>query len=160
MDGCFLSRVLILGDTPKSGYHTTFHFPLCSWQTNVIQGAVHLDAEEEKNMVQHLQEELIAVRLREAETISFIKELKTKIKELEDVRLLLLVAGLLWCHLVSRQLLLGTERPGGGGEGWGLRALEVGTESPGGGGGGLWGWGLRALEVGVGTESPGGGGGD
>ena len=46
---------------------------------------MHLDAEEEKNMVQHLQEELIAVRLREAETITFIKELKTKIKELEDV---------------------------------------------------------------------------
>ncbi|XP_070176822.1 EVI5-like protein isoform X2 [Littorina saxatilis] len=56
-------------------------------RTNVIQGAVHLDEEEEKNMVQHLQEELIAVRLREAETIMQIKCLKTKIKELEDTNL-------------------------------------------------------------------------
>ena len=52
----------------------------------MIQGAVHFDEDEERNMVQHLQEELIAVRLREAETITFIKELKTKIRDLEDVR--------------------------------------------------------------------------
>ncbi|KAL8625770.1 hypothetical protein ACOMHN_012362 [Nucella lapillus] len=53
-------------------------------RTNIIQGTVHLSEDEEKNMVQHLQEELIAVRLREADTITQIKELKTKIVELED----------------------------------------------------------------------------
>ncbi|XP_076436734.1 EVI5-like protein isoform X2 [Babylonia areolata] len=56
-------------------------------RTNVIQDSVQLSGEEEKNMVQHLQEELIAVRLREAETITHIKELNTKIKELEDTNL-------------------------------------------------------------------------
>nr|KAG5706638.1 hypothetical protein BaRGS_005708 [Batillaria attramentaria] len=56
-------------------------------RTSIIQGAVRLDEAEEKNMIQHLQEELIAVRLREAETITHIKELKTKIKELEDTNL-------------------------------------------------------------------------
>lgn len=56
-------------------------------RTNIIQETVQLDDEEEHNMVQHLQEELIAVRLREAETITVIKELKTKIRELEDTNL-------------------------------------------------------------------------
>ena len=37
-------------------------------------------------MVKHLQEELIAVRLREAETAGTIRELRQKIAELEDVR--------------------------------------------------------------------------
>ena len=88
---------------------------------------MHLDAEEEKNMVQHLQEELIAVRLREAETISFIKELKTKIKELEDV------SRCCCCKLLDLfgvTLSLNSYW-------WGRRALAVGV-------------GLRALEVGGG----------
>ena len=54
-------------------------------QTHLLQGAVQLDEEEEKNVVQHLQEELIAVRLREAETIIHIKDLNNKISELQDV---------------------------------------------------------------------------
>ncbi|XP_076455006.1 EVI5-like protein isoform X2 [Babylonia areolata] len=56
-------------------------------RTNIIQGTVHLSEEEETHLVQHLQEELIAVRLREAETITHIKELNTKIGELEDTNL-------------------------------------------------------------------------
>lgn len=55
------------------------------FQTSIIQGAATLDEAEGKNLVQHLQEELISVRLREAETVTYTKGLKTKIKELEDV---------------------------------------------------------------------------
>ena len=56
-----------------------------SFQTTIIEDAVHLDASEERNMVKHLQEELIAVRLREAETSGIIRELRQKIEDLEDV---------------------------------------------------------------------------
>lgn len=51
----------------------------------MMQGEVHLDAAEEQNLIQHLQEELIAVRLREAESVAHTKELRNKIRELEDV---------------------------------------------------------------------------
>ncbi|XP_025111663.1 EVI5-like protein isoform X3 [Pomacea canaliculata] len=53
-------------------------------KTSMMQGEVHLDAAEEQNLIQHLQEELIAVRLREAESVAHTKELRNKIRELED----------------------------------------------------------------------------
>ncbi|XP_059139893.1 EVI5-like protein isoform X5 [Physella acuta] len=56
-------------------------------RTRIIEDAVHLDEAEECNMVKYLQEELIAVRLREAETACTIKELKLKISDLEDTNL-------------------------------------------------------------------------
>ncbi|RUS69406.1 hypothetical protein EGW08_022830, partial [Elysia chlorotica] len=54
-------------------------------RTRLIKETVHLDEAEEENMVKHLQEELIAVRLREAETAETIRELRLKISDLEDV---------------------------------------------------------------------------
>ncbi|XP_055896567.1 EVI5-like protein isoform X5 [Biomphalaria glabrata] len=56
-------------------------------RTRIIEDAVHLDEAEECNMVKYLQEELIAVRLREAETAGTIKELRQKIVDLEDTNL-------------------------------------------------------------------------
>ncbi|GFR92204.1 ecotropic viral integration site 5 protein homolog [Elysia marginata] len=56
-------------------------------RTRLIKETVHLDDAEEENMVKHLQEELIAVRLREAETSGTIRELRQKIAELEDTNL-------------------------------------------------------------------------
>ncbi|BFZ20670.1 hypothetical protein BsWGS_23709 [Bradybaena similaris] len=56
-------------------------------RTRIIQDAVHLDEAEERNMIKHLQEELIAVRLRESDTAITIKELKLKISDLEDTNL-------------------------------------------------------------------------
>ncbi|CAL1530523.1 unnamed protein product [Lymnaea stagnalis] len=56
-------------------------------RTRIIEDAVHLDEAEECNMVKYLQEELIAVRLREAETAGTMKELRLKISELEDTNL-------------------------------------------------------------------------
>ncbi|XP_012944946.2 uncharacterized protein LOC101846777 isoform X2 [Aplysia californica] len=56
-------------------------------RTCIIEDAVHLDESEERNMVKHLQEELIAVRLREAETAGIIRDMRQKISELEDTNL-------------------------------------------------------------------------
>lgn len=51
-------------------------------------------------MVKYLQEELIAVRLREAETACTIKELKLKISDLEDVRNIFLMGSKGFCFVI------------------------------------------------------------
>lgn len=55
------------------------------FQTQCIDEAECLTDESAKTIIKQLQEELIGVRLKETETNMLIKELKTKIKELEDV---------------------------------------------------------------------------
>lgn len=55
------------------------------FQTSSITSASSLDEDEAQTVIQHLQEELIALRLKDADTDSLVKELRTKIKELEEV---------------------------------------------------------------------------
>ncbi|XP_048773670.2 ecotropic viral integration site 5 ortholog-like isoform X9 [Ostrea edulis] len=55
--------------------------------TSSITSASSLDEDEAQTVIQHLQEELIALRLKDADTDSLVKELRTKIKELEETNL-------------------------------------------------------------------------
>lgn len=59
------------------------------FQTSSITSASSLDEDEAQTVISHLQEELIALRLRDADTESLVKELRTKIRELEEVQLLI-----------------------------------------------------------------------
>ncbi|XP_067662204.1 ecotropic viral integration site 5 ortholog-like isoform X1 [Haliotis asinina] len=59
----------------------------CGHWTQCIDEAECLTDESAKTVIKQLQEELIGVRLKETETNMLIKELKTKIKELEDTNL-------------------------------------------------------------------------
>ncbi|CAG2238652.1 EVI5 [Mytilus edulis] len=52
--------------------------------TSSINSASALDDEEAQTVIQNLQEELIVIRLKDADTDSLVKELRSKIKELED----------------------------------------------------------------------------
>ena len=54
-------------------------------QTSSITSASSLDEDEAQTVIQHLQEELIALRLKDADIDILVKELRTKIKELEEV---------------------------------------------------------------------------
>ncbi|XP_056012324.1 ecotropic viral integration site 5 ortholog-like isoform X4 [Ostrea edulis] len=56
-------------------------------RTSSITSASSLDEDEAQTVIQHLQEELIALRLKDADTDSLVKELRTKIKELEETNL-------------------------------------------------------------------------
>ena len=55
-------------------------------QTSSITSASSLDEDEAQTVIQHLQEELIALRLKDADIDILVKELRTKIKELEEVK--------------------------------------------------------------------------
>lgn len=59
---------------------------LTSLQTDSINSASSLDDGEAQVVIQSLQEELIMVRLREAENSATIKQLRNKIDELEQVQ--------------------------------------------------------------------------
>lgn len=59
------------------------------FQTSSITSASSLDEDEAQTVIGHLQEELIALRLRDADTESLVKELRTKIRELEEVQRLI-----------------------------------------------------------------------
>ena len=56
-----------------------------TFQTSSITSASSLDEDEAQTVIQHLQEELIALRLKDADIDILVKELRTKIKELEEV---------------------------------------------------------------------------
>lgn len=56
------------------------------FQTSSITSASSLDEDEAQTVIGHLQEELIALRLRDADTESMVKDLRTKIRELEEVQ--------------------------------------------------------------------------
>ncbi|XP_062594770.1 ecotropic viral integration site 5 ortholog-like isoform X2 [Saccostrea cucullata] len=56
-------------------------------RTSSITSASSLDEDEAQNVITHLQEEVIALRLKDADTESLVKELRTKIKELEDTNI-------------------------------------------------------------------------
>lgn len=60
------------------------------FQTSSITSASSLDEDEAQTVIGHLQEELIALRLRDADTESMVKDLRTKIRELEEVQRLIL----------------------------------------------------------------------
>nr|XP_011443847.2 ecotropic viral integration site 5 ortholog isoform X1 [Crassostrea gigas]XP_019927591.2 ecotropic viral integration site 5 ortholog isoform X1 [Crassostrea gigas]XP_034301949.1 ecotropic viral integration site 5 ortholog isoform X1 [Crassostrea gigas]XP_034301950.1 ecotropic viral integration site 5 ortholog isoform X1 [Crassostrea gigas] len=55
--------------------------------TSSITSASSLDEDEAQTVIGHLQEELIALRLRDADTESLVKELRTKIRELEETNI-------------------------------------------------------------------------
>ena len=55
------------------------------FQTRCMDEAESLDDEEARNMIRSLQAEMIGLRLKENETAILIKELRSKIKDLEDV---------------------------------------------------------------------------
>ena len=57
------------------------------FQTDSINSANSLDEGEAQVVVQSLQEELIMVRLKEAENSTQVKNLRNKIEDLEQVRL-------------------------------------------------------------------------
>ena len=73
--------IVHLLDTCLYRYHP------CSvyFQTDSIHSASSLDEGEAHIMVQGLQEELISVRLREAENSTVLKNLHNKIQELQQV---------------------------------------------------------------------------
>ncbi|KAJ8300010.1 hypothetical protein KUTeg_021529 [Tegillarca granosa] len=56
-------------------------------RTSSITSASSLDEGEAQSVIQGLQEELIALRLKDADIDSLVKELRAKIKELEDTNL-------------------------------------------------------------------------
>lgn len=56
-------------------------------RTSSITSASSLDEDEAQTVIGHLQEELIALRLRDADTESLVKELRTKIRELEETNI-------------------------------------------------------------------------
>ncbi|XP_033732775.1 ecotropic viral integration site 5 ortholog-like isoform X1 [Pecten maximus] len=56
-------------------------------RTLSIATAGSLDEDESETVIQGLQEELIALRLKDADTNSLVKELRSKIKDLEDTNL-------------------------------------------------------------------------
>lgn len=56
-------------------------------RTSSITSASSLDEDEAQTVIGHLQEELIALRLKDADTESLVKELRTKIKELEETNI-------------------------------------------------------------------------
>ncbi|KAK6195334.1 hypothetical protein SNE40_000788 [Patella caerulea] len=58
-------------------------------RTCCYENAVNLSDDAATTLIQQLQEELIAVRLRESETNILIKELRVKISDLEDTNLML-----------------------------------------------------------------------
>lgn len=80
------------------------------FQTSSITSASSLDEDEAQTVIGHLQEELIALRLRDADTESMVKDLRTKIRELEEVQHLtppyltrtvkLIVVNVLYCILI------------------------------------------------------------
>lgn len=57
------------------------------FQTSSISEASSLEEGEAQTVIQSLQEELISLRLKDADVDSFVKELRSKIKDLEDVRI-------------------------------------------------------------------------
>ncbi|XP_022323904.1 EVI5-like protein isoform X1 [Crassostrea virginica] len=56
-------------------------------RTSSITSASSLDEDEAQTVIQHLQEELIALRLKDADIDILVKELRTKIKELEETNI-------------------------------------------------------------------------
>lgn len=80
------------------------------FQTSSITSASSLDEDEAQTVIGHLQEELIALRLRDADTESMVKDLRTKIRELEEVQRLtppyltrtvkLIVVNVFYCILI------------------------------------------------------------
>lgn len=56
-------------------------------RTSSITSASSLDEDEAQTVIGHLQEELIALRLRDADTESMVKDLRTKIRELEETNI-------------------------------------------------------------------------
>ena len=60
-------------------------YDFCLLQTDSINSANSLEEGEAQVVVQSLQEELIMVRLKEAENSAVVKNLRNKIEELEQV---------------------------------------------------------------------------
>lgn len=69
------------------------------FQTSSITSASSLDEDEAQTVIGHLQEELIALRLRDADTESLVKELRTKIRELEEVQRLIMERELIFVYV-------------------------------------------------------------
>lgn len=69
------------------------------FQTSSITSASSLDEDEAQTVIGHLQEELIALRLRDADTESLVKELRTKIRELEEVQGLIMERELIFVYV-------------------------------------------------------------
>lgn len=69
------------------------------FQTSSITSASSLDEDEAQTVIGHLQEELIALRLRDADTESLVKELRTKIRELEEVQRLIMERKLIFVYV-------------------------------------------------------------
>ncbi|XP_041370278.1 ecotropic viral integration site 5 ortholog-like isoform X2 [Gigantopelta aegis] len=79
---------VLIAEIKRRGVGTNgFKDVSCGHWTKCMDDADCLDEEETRNMIRSLQAEMIGLRLKESETAILVKELRSKIKDLEDTNL-------------------------------------------------------------------------